>query len=66
LEAVRIAALFIAPVMPNTSAEVWDRLGVGKDIRAVTSISEEATWGGLAPGSAVSKGDALFPRIVEE
>jgi methionyl-tRNA synthetase len=66
LEAVRIAALFIAPVMPNTSAEVWDRLGVGKDIRAVTSISEEAAWGGLAPGSAVSKGDALFPRIVEE
>jgi len=66
LEAVRIAALFIAPAMPNTSADVWCRLGVGKDIRVVTDIAKEATWGGLAPGSAVSKGDALFPRIVEE
>jgi methionyl-tRNA synthetase len=66
LEAVRIAALFIAPAMPNTSADVWGRLGVGKDIRAVTDISKEAAWGGLAPGSAVSKGDALFPRITEE
>lgn len=66
LEAVRIAALFISPVMPNTSADVWDRLGVGTDVREVTDIAAAASWGALAPGSVVSKGDALFPRIVEE
>ena len=66
LEAVRIAALFISPVMPNTSADVWDRLGVGTDIREITDIAAAAAWGALAPGSLVSKGDALFPRIVEE
>jgi methionyl-tRNA synthetase len=66
LEAVRVAALFIAPVMPGTSADVWERLGVGKDIRAVTDLATEAAWGGLEPGSTVTKGDALFPRIVEE
>ncbi len=65
LEAVRIAALYTAPVMPNTSAEVWHRLGLG-DISAVTDIATEATWGRLPAGLTVTKGDALFPRIYEE
>jgi methionyl-tRNA synthetase len=65
LEAVRIAALFTAPVMPNTSAEVWRRLGLG-DITAVTDILAAARWGGLPEGSPVAKGESLFPRIYEE
>ncbi len=65
LEAVRVAALFCAPVMPGTSAEVWNRLGLG-NIHAVTDISAAASWGQLPAGNAVSKGDPLFPRIYEE
>jgi len=65
LEAVRISALFTAPVMPNTSAEVWRRLGLG-DITAVTDVRAAAEWGGLPEGSRVTKGDALFPRIYDE
>ncbi|MCL2503355.1 MAG: methionine--tRNA ligase [Coriobacteriia bacterium] len=65
LEAVRIAALFIAPVMPQTSAEVWRRLGLG-DINAVTTLAEESRWGGTRPGSHVEKGDPLFPRIEKD
>ena len=65
LEAVRIAALFCAPVMPATSAEVWRRLGLG-DITAVTDLAAEAQWGRLPVGNAVVKGDPLFPRIVED
>jgi methionyl-tRNA synthetase len=65
LEAVRIAALFTAPVMPNTSAEVWNRLGLG-NILAVDDVASAARWGGLPEGSTVTKGDPLFPRIVEE
>lgn len=65
LEAVRIAALFCAPVMPETSAEVWRRLGLGA-IGDVTDIAAAAVWGGLPSGSVVSKGDPLFPRIYEE
>jgi len=65
LEAVRIAALFTAPVMPNTSAEVWTRLGLG-DIIATTDIASSAVWGQLPAGSPVSKGDPLFPRIYED
>ncbi len=65
LEAVRIAALFTAPVMPATSAEVRRRLGLG-DSAAVNDIEAAATWGGLPAGSAVTKGDPLYPRIYEE
>jgi methionyl-tRNA synthetase len=71
LEAVRIAALFTAPVMPETSAEVWRRLGLLEDTDVsldalVHDLEERALWGGLPAGSRVTKGDALFPRIVED
>ncbi len=65
LETVRIAALFTAPVMPATSAEVWSRLGLG-DPLTVTDITAQATWGTLPVGNPVVKGDALFQRIVED
>jgi len=65
LEAVRIAALFTAPVMPETSAEVWRRLGLGS-ISEVRDLDAAASWGGLVPGAPVIKGDPLFPRIYDE
>jgi methionyl-tRNA synthetase len=65
LESVRIAALFTAPAMPATSAEVWRRLGLS-DINAVTDLAQEVAWGRLPSGNAVEKGDPLFPRIVED
>ncbi|HEY5548072.1 MAG TPA: methionine--tRNA ligase [Coriobacteriia bacterium] len=64
LEAVRIAALFTAPVMPNTSREVWRRLGLG-DPNEITDVAASALWGGLPTGSVVEKGEPLFPRIYE-
>jgi len=65
LEAVRIAAMFTAPVMPATSADVWHRLGLG-DITSVTDIAAAAEWGQLPAGSPVSKGEPLYPRIYED
>jgi len=65
LEAVRIAALYTAPVMPNTSLEVWKRLGL-PNVFSVTDIATESAWGQLPVGSPVVKGDALFQRIVDD
>jgi methionyl-tRNA synthetase len=65
LEAVRIAALFTAPVMPQTSQEVYRRLGLG-DVLAVDDLDVAAAWGGLPVGNTVVKGEALFQRIVED
>lgn len=65
LEAVRIAALYCAPVMPDTSAKIWEWLGLG-DIHAITDIASAAVWGGLPVGSKITKGEPLFPRIYDE
>ena len=66
LEAIRIMAMFYAPFMPNTSAEVFRRLSLG-DIAGIDDVEAAARWGQLPAGNAVVKGDALFPRLkIEE
>ena len=65
LEAIRVMALFFAPFMPNTSAEVYRRLGLG-DITAVEDIRAAAAWGQLPFGNRVLKGEPLFPRLDEK
>lgn len=62
LEACRIIALYLAPFMPNTSAEVFHRLSLG-DIKQITDIEAATVWGQLPVGNAVEKGDPLFPRL---
>ncbi len=62
LEAIRIIAGFMAPFMPNTSAEVYRRLGLG-DVFDTTDIEAASKWGGLPAGNKVEIGDPLFPRL---
>ncbi len=61
----RILALYFAPFMPRTSAEVFRRLGLG-DIAAVDDIEAATAWGQLPAGNEVEKGDPLFPRLKVE
>ena len=62
LEAIRIIALYMAPFMPNTSADVFGRLGLGA-IAEVTDIEAATAWGQLPAGNAVEIGEPLFPRL---
>jgi methionyl-tRNA synthetase len=62
LESIRICALLFAPVMPNTSAEVWTRLGLG-DIFAQTNQQAAAVWGGLPANVQTTVGTPLFMRL---
>ncbi len=62
LEACRIIALFMAPFMPNTSQEVFNRLGLGT-LDDVADIEAAAAWGGLPAGNTVVTRDPLFPRL---
>lgn len=65
LEAIRIIALYMAPFMPNTSAEVFKRMSLG-DVFDTTDIESASAWGQLAPGLEISIGDPLFPRLDAE
>lgn len=62
LEAIRVIALFMAPFMPSTSTDVWQRIGAG-DLGAVADIQAASAWGALEPGAPVQVGDPLFPRL---
>ena len=54
-----LVSVLLHPVMPSKTRELWHSLGwtPGGD------LSEGLEWGGLIPGSAVTLGRPLFPRI---
>jgi methionyl-tRNA synthetase len=62
LELNKVAAVLIAPFMPETAEKILDRLGCPKPAMAL-NLAEDGRWGTLEEGKPVSKGEALFPRI---
>ena len=62
LEAIRIAAHPLMPLMPQTSAEALRRLSC-EDEAASDDLKGICAWGLLAGGQPVEKGDPLFPRL---
>ena len=60
-EALRVAALLLAPFLPETAREICSRIGV-PDALETARLPEAASWGGLSPGLATTKGAPLFPR----
>jgi len=64
LEALRITAVLISPVMPDCSKELMNRLGIEDvDSQNFDSIGK---WGDLSSGNTLTRGDALFPRVKYE
>jgi methionyl-tRNA synthetase len=62
LEALRIVAVLTSPAMPDTAQAVWERIGL---TGAVTDqrLPAAAVWGQYPGGTAVTKGESLFPRL---
>ncbi len=59
LEALRITAVLISPFMPGSAARMTDQLGIA----AGQSFESLRSWGGLPAGSALKRGESLFPRV---
>jgi methionyl-tRNA synthetase len=64
IEAIRIAAVLLEPLMPSTSAEVLRRCGLPAE--PTTCLERACAWGQFEGGLPVEKGAALFPRLSEE
>lgn len=62
LESIRISAHLLEPFMPTTSAEVLNRMSLADEV-STDNLEAACEWGGLKGGVAVTKGEALFPRI---
>lgn len=57
LEVVRIAALLVQPVMPDSAAKLLDLLGQGDDRREFSSVAARIT-----PGTPLPAPSGVFPR----
>jgi methionyl-tRNA synthetase len=61
LEALRIVTILANPALPNTTQEIWRRLGLTGNIVDLR-ITPDTAWGRYPGGTTVTKGDPLFPR----
>ena len=63
-ESLRALAILLHPVMPSSCEKLWSWIG-GEALGPIESmrIADVARWGQLEPGTRVTKGDALFPRL---
>ncbi|MGQ9920723.1 MAG: methionine--tRNA ligase [Desulfobacca sp.] len=61
-EALRWVAVMLQPIMPTSAATMLAQLGVPTGPPPGQSLATLA-WGGLPPGTVLSRGAALFPRL---
>ena len=59
-EALRQIGLALLPIVPNTAEKTLAQLSI--DVVAAR-LPEGSKWGGLEPGTKVSKNEILFPRL---
>lgn len=60
VEALRIASLLIAPVMPTTAEKLRVQLGV---VGSPFDLAGATSWGLAPAGAAVGETEPLFPRV---
>jgi methionyl-tRNA synthetase len=67
VEGLRAIAAGLSPVMPTATQKLWDALGLGEALGALTDqhLSRAGQWGIAPAGIRVSSLDSLFPRIEE-
>ena len=66
-ESLRAIAVLYYPLMPKAMADLWRQLGADVAIGPIEAqpVGDIARWHQLPPGSKVTKGDSLFPRLEE-
>jgi len=61
LESLRIISVLITPFMPSSAKKIMEQIGI-RDM-AEQTFDRIRRWGGLPPGSALKRGESLFPRV---
>ena len=66
-EAIRIATILVHPILPESSAKVWQQLGLGNiEEAAKRGELKELAWGGLQAGTNFGEPAPLFPRAEKD
>ncbi|WP_413353742.1 methionine--tRNA ligase [Microbacterium sp. 1P06AB] len=61
-EGLRALAVLLSPVMPQSTATLWNALGAPGELTA-QPLRDAGTWGQLPAGSRVAALAPLFPRV---
>jgi methionyl-tRNA synthetase len=66
-EALRGIAVLYNPLMPKAMTSLWQQLGAEAALGPIADqrVAAVARWGQLTPGTRVTKGISLFPRLEE-
>ncbi|MBU1029429.1 class I tRNA ligase family protein, partial [Patescibacteria group bacterium] len=64
LERLRHVAWLLKPFMPETSAKMFEQLGIA-DHEAQKTYEQAQIWGGFPENATIVKGEPLFPRLEE-
>jgi methionyl-tRNA synthetase len=62
LESLRIIAILIYPVMPQTGLEIWRQIGLEAQL-SEQEFGRAEIWGQYRVGSMLERARALFPRL---
>jgi methionyl-tRNA synthetase len=62
-QALRCAALLLAPFIPDASATILGQLGLPDAIERARLPDDARSWNAPSPGTPTSKGPPLFPRV---
>ena len=60
-EAVRVAAVLLAPVLPTSCAKIWKQLGILAPLEE--QRIDRLAWGQFPLGQPIGTPEAVFPRI---
>ncbi|MGA2133448.1 MAG: methionine--tRNA ligase subunit beta, partial [Bryobacteraceae bacterium] len=60
-EALRIATVLLAPVLPESTRKIWAQLGIAEPLESIRLDSLQ--WGQLRAGQKIGEVAAVFPRI---
>ena len=60
-EALRIATVLLAPVLPESAPKIWAQLGMPEPIERTRL--DQLQWGGLQPGQKIGTIAGVFPRV---
>jgi methionyl-tRNA synthetase len=61
-EVLRQVSVLLSPIIPEKCAEIQRQIGIARD----SVESKSLAWNSLKPGTPISSGDSLFPRLVVE
>jgi methionyl-tRNA synthetase len=67
-ESLRAIAVLYHPVMPKATAALWQQVGGDAACGPIGEqrVADIARWGHLGPGTTITRGEILFPRLPDD